>query len=274
MHAVDKATEGRSAKANMSVLISTAALAGRLATAYAEQHRRAPVRSRPGADDHAATRAVIFDLDGTLVDTPRAIVETFTAAFAAMGVPARDGDAIRATIGLPLERAFATLLGVAVDDGQVVLGVKQYQLLFKELILPRAASLIFPGVAAGLAALRDQGFLLAVATSKFYASADALLKAAGLRDHFHLVVGADQVAKPKPDAEMGHLIMDKLGVSAERAVMVGDTTHDLLMARGAGMRSVAVTYGVHSVQELTSSDPTWMVDTFEDVLRCVQQGLQ
>jgi pseudouridine-5'-phosphate glycosidase len=273
MRAVDKATEGRSAQANMSVLISTAELAGRLAAAYAEQRRGSLSRSKRGAGGDAGTRAVIFDLDGTLIDTPRAIVETFAATFAAMGVTARDPAVIRATIGLPLERAFSQLLEVSLDDDRVAHCVERYQVLFRELILPQARSLIFPGVAEGLETLRGQGFALAVATSKFYASADALLRAAGLREHFSVVVGADQVTQPKPAPEMGRLIMDRLGVSAERAVMVGDTTHDLLMASAAGMRSVAVTYGIHSVQELRSSAPTWMADTFHDVLTCVQRGL-
>jgi phosphoglycolate phosphatase len=220
------------------------------------------------------TYAVIFDLDGTLVDTPRAIVETFTAAFAAMGVQAQDAAAIRATIGLPLEKAFSRLMGVPLEDSLVAQGVKQYQVLFRELILPRAGQMIFPGVEGGLSTLRGQGFLLAVATSKFYSSADALLRAAGLRDHFHMVVGADQVTKPKPDPEMGHMILQKLGTPAGNAVMVGDTTHDLLMAKAAGMRSIAVTYGVHSVQELKPSAPTWMADTFDDVLKCIQTGLR
>jgi phosphoglycolate phosphatase len=220
------------------------------------------------------TYAAIFDLDGTLVDTPLAIVETFTAAFASMGVPARDPAAIRATIGLPLEKAFARLLEVPLDDGLVAQGVRQYQVLFRELILPKAARLLFPGVVEGLSELRGQGVALAVATSKFYSSADALLKAAGLRDQFNMVVGADQVKQPKPNPEMGLMILQALGVSANHAVMVGDTTHDLLMAKAAGMRSVAVTYGVHSVQELKSSEPTWVADTFDDVLKCIQTGLR
>jgi phosphoglycolate phosphatase len=220
------------------------------------------------------TYAAIFDLDGTLVDTPLAIVETFTAAFASMGVPAREAKAIRATIGLPLEKAFSKLLEVPLDDGLVAQGVRQYQVLFRELILPKAARLLFPGVAEGLSELRGQGVALAVATSKFYSSADALLRAAGLRDQFNMVVGADQVKQPKPNPEMGLMILQALGVSADRAVMVGDTTHDLLMAKAAGMRSVAVTYGVHSLQELKSSDPTWIADTFDDVLKCIQTGLR
>jgi phosphoglycolate phosphatase len=218
------------------------------------------------------TYAVIFDLDGTLVDTPRAIVETFAAAFAAMGVPARDAAAVRATIGLPLEHAFSTLLEVPPGDERVADGVRHYQVSFRELILPRAEALVFPGVVAGLSTLRSQGFVLAVATSKYYASADALLTAAGLRDSFSVVVGADQVTRPKPDPELGLLAMARVGAPADRAVMVGDTTHDLLMAKAAGMRSIAVTYGVHSEQELLSGDPTWLADTFDDVLACVWES--
>jgi phosphoglycolate phosphatase len=218
------------------------------------------------------TYVVVFDLDGTLVDTPSAIVETFTAAFAAMGVPYPDVSAIRATIGLPLEQAFAKLMGVSVDDAAVAYGVRHYQVFFKKLILPKAEKLLFPGVANGLSALREQRFTLAVATSKFYASADALLTAAGLRDRFAMVVGADQVRWPKPHPEMCQRIIRECGVSAEHAVIVGDTTHDLLMAKAAGIRSIAVTYGVHSTPELKSADPTWLADNFNDVLECIQSG--
>jgi phosphoglycolate phosphatase len=212
------------------------------------------------------TDVVIFDLDGTLVDSPRAIVEAFTAAFASMGVPVPAAAAIRATIGLPLERAFSSLLGVPPTDGRVALGAQRYVELFRELILPRAAELVFPGVAAGLATLRAHGRTLAVATSKYYASADALLTAAGLREHITVLVGADQVANPKPHPDSALLVLERLDVPAGRAVVVGDTTHDVLMAAAAGTRSVAVTYGVHSARELRSTGPTWLADSFEDVV--------
>ncbi|MER7368106.1 HAD family hydrolase [Nonomuraea wenchangensis] len=208
----------------------------------------------------------VFDLDGTLVDTPRAIVETFTAAFGALGVAAPPPAVIRATIGLPLERAFGDLLAAAPDGELVAQGVVHYQRLFKQIILPRANELIFPGVAEGLAELRARGGTLAVATSKFHASADALLRAAGLRDQFALVVGADQVSRPKPDPESGLLVLRTLGVAARHAVMVGDTAHDIHMAKAAGMRSIAVTYGVHGADELALAGPTWVADTFAEVV--------
>ena len=212
---------------------------------------------------------IIFDLDGTLIDTPRGIVETFTAALKSMGVAFIDAEAIKATIGLPLGKAFGHLLGVSGDDDQINLAIKQYQALFKEIVLPKAKELIFPGVEEGLATLKSQDFTLAVATSKVYMSAEALLKAAGLWDYFDLVVGADHVVQPKPHPEMGYLVMSKLGVLADHSVMVGDTTHDILMAKGAGMRSIAVTYGIHDVQTLQTAEPTWIRDTFADVLNCI-----
>jgi len=217
------------------------------------------------------TRLVVFDLDGTLIDTPRAIVETFAAAFAALSLPAQQASAIRATIGLPLEQAFGTLMGIASDDPQVARGIEQYQHFFKQLVLPNARALRFPGVADGLATLASQGIALAVATSKFHRSADALLTAAGLRDRFDLVIGADQVTRPKPDPEMGETILRVVGVAAQHAVMVGDTTHDLLMAKAAGMRSIALTYGVHTRQELNAADPTWVADSFDDVVNYVRK---
>lgn len=223
------------------------------------------------------TYVVLFDLDGTLVDSPRGIVETFTAAFASMGVEASDATApaaIRATIGLPIEQAVAKLLGVPKDDDRVGLGVQRYLALFKEIVLPRATELLFPGVADGLSALRAKGFTLTVATSKFHASADALLSAAGIRDRFAMVVGADQVTHPKPHPETGLKILEQFGVPAADAVMVGDTTHDLLMAKAAGIDAIAVTYGVHSPELLASAEPARTADTFDEVVKYVKELAQ
>jgi phosphoglycolate phosphatase len=217
--------------------------------------------------------AVLLDLDGTLLDTPAGIVRAFTAALADMSAPAADPLAIRATIGLPLPVAFARLLGVEADDPLVAAGVGHYQRCFREIVLPGAADLVFPGVLDGLTRLREAGYLLAVATSKFYASADVVLVAAGLRAEFDEVLGADQVSNPKPHPEMAFALLDRLGSRPADAVMVGDTSHDLLMARAAGLRSVAVTYGVHSVAELTAAEPTWLVDSFGEVVQRIELAL-
>lgn len=215
----------------------------------------------------------MFDLDGTLVDSPRAIVETFAAAFEAMGAGPRDPADVRATIGLPLEQAFATLLGVPRDDVRVAEGVARYQEAFRTVILPRARSLVFPGVAEGLGELCRRDVWLAVATSKFHASADALLTAAGLRDLFPVLIGADDVVHPKPHPESGQAVLARCDARPEHAVMVGDTTHDLLMARAAGIRSIAVTYGVHGRPELAGAGPSHIADSFDEVVAYILKSL-
>jgi 2-phosphoglycolate phosphatase len=231
-----------------------------------------PFPARP-EEAPAVTRVAMFDLDGTLVDSPRAIVEAFTVAFEAMGTDPRDPADIRATIGLPLEQAFGKLLGVPQDDPRVAEGVARYQEAFRTVILPRARSLVFPGVAEGLDELRRRGVVLTVATSKFHASADALLTAAGLRDHFTVLIGADDVTYPKPHPESGLLILERLDARPEHAVMVGDTTHDLRMAEAAGIPSVAVTYGVHTRAELEAARPTYVAETFPEVVERIVAAL-
>jgi phosphoglycolate phosphatase len=205
----------------------------------------------------------VFDLDGTLVDTPTAIVDGLTATFTSLGVVAPEPAAIRATIGRPLDQAIADLVGLPAGSELVGAVMRGYQRLFLDQIVPRARELIHPGVADGLATLARHGLTLAIATSKFTASANAMLVSAGLRDRFDLVVGADQVSRPKPDPETGYLILRTLGMPPGSAVMVGDTTHDISMAVSADVRSIAVTYGVHTVDELKAANPTWLADTFD-----------
>ncbi len=217
--------------------------------------------------------AVLLDLDGTLLDTPAGIVRAFTAALAQLSAEPVQPSAIRATIGLPLPVAFGMLLNVSAEDPLVTAGVASYQRCFREIVLPGAIDLVFPGVVSGLNRLRESGYCLAVATSKFYASADVLLVAAGLRDLFDEVLGADQVTNPKPHPEMAFVLLDRMGSSPADAVMVGDTSHDLLMARAAGLRSVAVSYGVHSVAELLTAEPTWLVDSFAEAVGHIERAL-
>jgi phosphoglycolate phosphatase len=209
--------------------------------------------------------AILFDLDGTLIDTPSGIVETFIATMQEMGRGNHDSAAIRATIGMPLPKAFGDLLGCAADAPEVTHAVGRYQALFRTIVLPKADSLVFPGVLQGLESLRGSGYRLAVATSKVQASAESLLHAANLSGSFDLVVGADRVTHPKPHPEMGIAILRTLQADATKSWMIGDTTHDLFMAHAAGLRSIAVTYGVHALDTLRQANPTCIVDHFGEI---------
>ncbi len=223
-------------------------------------------------DNKTTIRAVFFDLDGTLVDTPKGIVVAFKAALNDLGKLHVDEAEIRATIGLPLPEAFKKLLGKDLNESLVEEGIDLYQSHFRNLVLPRAAQLVFPDVHDGLQELSDRGMHLAVVTNKFHATAEQLLISAGLQSVFQLVVGADQVTRPKPHPEMGYLALSKFDLAPSQTIMVGDTVHDLKMASNAGMRSIAVTYGIHSFTQLISANPTWIERRFKDVVRRISSS--
>ncbi|MFI8417099.1 HAD family hydrolase [Serratia sp. NPDC078593] len=215
---------------------------------------------------------IMFDLDGTLFDTATAIVSAFRATFQQLQLPQPAHDEqIRETIGLPLESAFMQLLPPEAAPQAVNDCVAEYLRQFQTLILPMAPSLLFPGVASGLAQLKQSGFRLAVTTNKFARSANALLAAAGIATLFDVVVCADQVANKKPAPESGDRILAHYRAKAEHAVMVGDTTHDILMAHQVGCPAIAVDYGIQNREVLAAAEPQVIFSTFSDVVAWCQQ---
>jgi phosphoglycolate phosphatase len=215
-------------------------------------------------------RAVIFDLDGTLVDTPQVIVQTALSALAEKGCAGPTADAIRATIGLPLTVAFSGLLGVPEEHEHVQGCVAEYRRLWRERVVPRSKEFLYPGVGEGIAELHRSGLRLGVATSKVQAGAVAQLEAAGIAPYFEVVAGYDAVSRPKPEPDLALYVLGKLGVAPEEALVVGDTTHDLLMARGAGLRAIAVTYGAQTEAMLRAADPAYVAPDFPGVLAILQ----
>ncbi|MBK4715608.1 MULTISPECIES: HAD family hydrolase [Tenebrionibacter/Tenebrionicola group] len=211
----------------------------------------------------------IFDLDGTLVDTPSGIVRAFGSVLRDNALDAVDETAIRHTIGLPLEVAFTRLMGMAKEDPRIPALVSAYQQAFREQVLPIAPQLVFAGVIDGLEKLRASGVTLAVATSKVSKSAFALLDAAGLLHYFAKVLGADDVANPKPHPEMALTLMAAFQTPASSTCMVGDTTHDLQMARQAGIHGLGVTWGVHGREQLEQIAPLHIATQFDQTVETI-----
>ena len=211
----------------------------------------------------SALRGVIFDLDGTLVDTPRAIVDTCRAATLRPDAPEA---LIRAAIGLPLEVALARVLGRDTGAAEVQAAVERYRAIWRAEVGPLLGGLVYPGVREGLVELRARGLRLGVATGKNQAGADRSIDEAGLRASLDVVAGHDRVDRPKPHRDLALFVLRALGLEAGEAVVVGDSALDLEMARGAGLRSIAVTYGAQSEEELRAAGPTWVARSFAEVL--------
>ncbi|MER5443543.1 HAD family hydrolase [Streptomyces sp. NPDC002790] len=214
------------------------------------------------------TRAVIFDLDGTLADTPTAIAGLLTRVVGEQGV-AVTPEQVAPTIGKPLGPSIASLIGCLVEDRATADAVARYRDLFDTEVLSRGSELLYPGVAEGLQSLQEQGFGLAVATSKISASAEKLFAATGIRSFFGPVIGNDMVEQGKPAPDMGLLAARELGMLPERCTYVGDTVTDMQMAAAAGMTPLAVTYGVGSRHELLAHS-TRCCDSFAGVLAALK----
>ena len=208
-------------------------------------------------------KAVLFDFDGTLADTAPGIVLTMQETFRAMGCPVPDEEAIRQTIGLPLVDCIRILGNISVEEAEK--GVEVYRALFPTFELTHIT--MFPGVAQTVGELSRQGVRLAICTSRGRRSLESILSRYGLWDRFETVVTASDNLPSKPAPDMVLTLLDRMGLRPEEALVIGDTTFDILMGSRAGCRTVAVTYGNHSVDQLRSVSPTHLIDNFSTLLQ-------
>ena len=193
---------------------------------------------------------IVFDWDGTLFDSAGNIVISIQAAVADMGAKVPSDAAARHVIGLDLQTALQT---VAPE-----LPLHRLPLLaqaYREHYRTRQHEItLFPGIADMLHALKARGHLLAIATGKSRTGLNEALHSVGLQSMFDATRTADQTAG-KPDPLMLNELMDELNTAPVQTLMVGDTTHDLLMAHHAACPAVAVTYGAHDSCGLANMRP-------------------
>lgn len=188
---------------------------------------------------------IVFDWDGTLMDSAAAIVRAIQAASADLGLPPPSDARARHVIGLGLQDA----LHHAVPELPEADYPKMVERYRHHYLSSDHELTLFDGTQALIADLHARGHLLAVATGKSRRGLDEALDTAGLRHLFDATRTADQTAG-KPDPLMLHELMDELNTTPVQTLMVGDTSHDLLMAHNAACAAVAVTYGAHDASGL------------------------
>ena len=198
---------------------------------------------------------IVFDWDGTLMDSARCIAESLQAACRDTGFAVPSDRDARYGIGLGLHDAMAHVLP-GVDPSAYESVVERYRHHF---LLHDSGTALFSGVAELLQHLRASGHLLAVATGKTRRGLDRALEQTGLAAHFHATRCADE-SKSKPHPEMLHWLMKTLNARPERTLMIGDTSHDMEMARNAGVPMLAVAHGAHEACDLLASEPLACVD--------------
>ena len=203
---------------------------------------------------------VVFDWDGTLMDSAAAIVNAIGASCRDLGLPEPAEAQARYVIGLGLVDA----LRHAVPDLTEADYPRMVERYRHHFLSSDHELTLFPGVVDTLGWLAGQGRMLGVATGKSRAGLDRALAHTGIATYFHSTRCADECFS-KPHPAMLLEIMDELGVRPERTLMAGHTTHDLLMARNAGVASLAVSFGAHPVDALVAAQPLACVETPVDL---------
>ena len=203
---------------------------------------------------------IAFDWDGTLFDSTQIITRCIQAAVKDVGGTVPTDEAAGYVIGLGLVQALAHAAPDVPPGKYPLLGERyrhHYQLHAHDLSL-------FDGVLPLLVALKQRGYLLAVATGKSRQGLDEVLQTVQLKSVFDASRTADKTAG-KPDPKMLHELMAELGCAPDRTLMVGDTTHDLQMALNAGCASLGVSYGAHEPSAFALLKPLHVAHSVQDM---------
>lgn len=207
-------------------------------------------------------RLLIFDWDGTLVDSIGRIVASLRYAADTCGLPQLSDDQLKGIIGLGMLEAIDCLYPGLRATPQVDRFRRAYGDHY--LGLEQQPSALFPGVLEALDTFRAEGYQLAVATGKSRRGLHAVLEGRGWLDFFDITRCADETAS-KPDPLMLQEILAHCQVGPDQALMVGDSVFDLQMARHAAVHSVAVGHGAQSLAALKAELPTLAIEHFDEL---------
>lgn len=204
---------------------------------------------------------IIFDWDGTLADSTGRIVDSMRVAGQRVGMPAVPDSNIQNIIGLGLPEALKTVWPDITEEQLAAMRIEYARLFVDDSKVPMQ---LFPGTREMLSRLQHQGRQLAVATGKSRKGLDRLLNDLELVSTFNITRCADET-RSKPDPLMLKEILSELGVSEDKALMVGDTTYDLDMANALGMATVAMSHGAHDEPRLLSREPEALLHSIEEL---------
>lgn len=210
---------------------------------------------------------LVFDWDGTLMDSAATIVAAIQAASRDIGADEPSEAAARHIIGLGLNEAIAALFpDMAAADYSRLADRYRVHFMAQDAGIP-----LFAGAEEAIRELHAAGFMLAVATGKGRHGLDRVLDHTGLRPYFHATRCADE-SFSKPHPQMLLELMERLDASPDKTLMIGDTSHDLQMAVNAGVPSLGAAYGAHPREGLVGFAPLACADTFGELHQWLREN--
>jgi phosphoglycolate phosphatase len=213
-------------------------------------------------------KVLIFDWDGTLVDSLMRIIEAMHVAADTCAVPRCTDDAVRDIIGLAMPQAYDVLYPDADDAALKQRFIEAYSDTY--ILLEEQPSAFYPGVMEALDTYRSAGYQLAVATGKSRRGLHRVLSGHKMLDYFDITRCADET-RSKPDPLMLHEILKHCAAAPEQAIMVGDSPFDLRMANNANVPGIAVSYGAQPLSVLHKEQPILAIDHFSELTTWLQQ---
>lgn len=205
---------------------------------------------------------IIFDFDGTLVDTAPVILATMFATFKELDLPAPSREECKSTIGLRLHEIPSKLFPNRAGLGEIY--TKTYQRLFKTYNTP-GAIIAFEGVPETLTELKDSGYNLAIASSRHRFSLEEIVNSLKMSTLFDMIIGGDNVKNGKPSPEPVLTISNLMGWQANETLVVGDADVDILMGKSAGCKTTGVTYGNGTIYELQNVGADYIIGSFAKI---------
>lgn len=209
-------------------------------------------------------KVVLFDLDGTLTDPKIGITKSVQHALQKAGVMVNDLDELEPFIGPPLQVSFQEIYGF--NDTQITQAIRDYRERFTERGM--FENKLYEDIPALLAHLKQQGYILTIATSKPTVFAEQILKYFQLESYFDLVVGSHLDGSRSAKGEIIAEVLQQLdSYPKEQFIMIGDRKYDLIGARENQIDAIGVTYGFGSLEELKNEEPIYIVDHVNDLLK-------
>ncbi len=229
-------------------------------------------QARPPKDFPLSVKAVLFDLDGTLLDTAPDLVAAANAMLGELVLPELDAESIKNFIGggitTLVKRTLAASLENEPDAQLLESALPLYEKHYVEVMLNQTRP--FPGVVEGLQAMRAQGLHLACVTNKAERFTRPLLGATGLLDFFELLVCGDNLPKKKPDPLPLRHACEHFGVEPREVLLIGDSPLDTQAARAAGCHIFCVPYGYNQGRDVRELDCDAIVATLRDAAKLLQ----
>jgi len=211
---------------------------------------------------------MLFDLDGTLIDSVRLILDSYHHTLAAHGIPPRTDDDWLRGLGTPLRVQFAEWRD---DPGleAMIATYREYNLFHHDQCVTP-----YPGIVEAVRAVREAGVRTGLVTSKNRPGAERGLRLCELESLMEVIVGADDVTNPKPHPEPVERALQMLGAAHDGAVYVGDSVHDMESGRAAGVRTAAVLWGPFQRSELERTAPDYWLERPSDLIALARGDLR